>query len=320
MTIEAVLLPASGKSLEDQVHPVAPPSAGEHEDQKPTEVLPSQNPDEGHVVQIPEPNDVKSAAATTPDLPQEAATTHSLPESTQSQGHDAQNKTEAWIQTQQHEASSGAGLKTRGQETPRLIHPETGHVIPPLDLTKDAVDVPELSPSGTDPASKPEHRRPDSMVMSPLTHPNGVSIFPELSAFEQDVLSTAALFEAEDTIVADSEEASTVGDGRSDAGYESDSITSGSTSMESSIRDYMYENGRRYHRFREGSYNFPNDDVEQEREDMKHAMIKLLSNQKLNFAPIGEHPQEILDIGTGTGIWAIESEYLFRGVSHWTRS
>ncbi|KAH6981901.1 S-adenosyl-L-methionine-dependent methyltransferase [Ilyonectria sp. MPI-CAGE-AT-0026] len=144
------------------------------------------------------------------------------------------------------------------------------------------------------------------MVMSPLTHPNGVSIFPELSTFEQDVLSRAALFEAEDTIVADSEEASTVGDARSDAGYESDSITSGSTSMESSIRDYMYENGRRYHRFREGSYNFPNDDVEQEREDMKHAMIKLLGNQKLNFAPIGEHPQEILDIGTGTGIWAIE--------------
>ncbi|KAH6894151.1 S-adenosyl-L-methionine-dependent methyltransferase [Thelonectria olida] len=144
------------------------------------------------------------------------------------------------------------------------------------------------------------------MVLSPLTHPNGVSMFPSLSTAEQDELSREALFEAEDTIVADSEENSTLGDGRSDAGYESDSVTSGSTSVTSSIRDYMYENGRRYHRFREGSYNFPNDDVEQEREDMKHAMIKLLCNQKLHFAPIGDHPQEVLDIGTGTGIWAIE--------------
>lgn len=39
---------------------------------------------------------------------------------------------------------------------------------------------------------------------------------------------------------------------------------------------------------------------------MKHAMVKMLCGQ-LYFAPIGEHPHEILDIGTGTGIWAIES-------------
>lgn len=75
------------------------------------------------------------------------------------------------------------------------------------------------------------------------------------------------------------------------------------------MRDYIYENGRRYHRFREGRYNFPNDDVEQQREDMKHSMFKMLCGNKLFYAPIGQSPQEILDIGTGTGIWAIESEY-----------
>ena len=42
---------------------------------------------------------------------------------------------------------------------------------------------------------------------------------------------------------------------------------------------------------------------------MKHAMVKMLC-QQLHFAPIGLHPQEILDIGTGTGIWAIESGFL----------
>jgi hypothetical protein len=47
-----------------------------------------------------------------------------------------------------------------------------------------------------------------------------------------------------------------------DAGYESDRNMSASTSLAESMRDYIYENGRRYHRFREGRYNFPNDDVE----------------------------------------------------------
>lgn len=147
-------------------------------------------------------------------------------------------------------------------------------------------------------------------ISSLLTHPNGVSIFPELSASEQQELSREALEEAEEAIVADAAESLHGGadDSASDAGYDSDGASTASTSVMSSVRDYMYENGRRYHRFREGSYNFPNDDVEQEREDMKHAMVKLLCGQKLHFAPIGDNPQEILDIGTGTGIWTIESK------------
>jgi hypothetical protein len=148
---------------------------------------------------------------------------------------------------------------------------------------------------------------------------------------EEDALEEqAATAQAEEgTIVVDSDEFDT------DDGYGSDANTTASTSLAESVRDYVYENGRRYHRFREGRYNFPNDDVEyvppylspthapavavwrwrrgfadgiyrQQREDMKHAMVKMLCGQ-LYFAPIGEHPHEILDIGTGTGIWAIES-------------
>ncbi|KAK4453394.1 S-adenosyl-L-methionine-dependent methyltransferase [Podospora aff. communis PSN243] len=105
------------------------------------------------------------------------------------------------------------------------------------------------------------------------------------------------------------------GDELSDAGYESDRHTSASTSLADSMRDYIYENGRRYHRFREGRYNFPNDDSEQQREDMKHAMVKMLCGDKLYFAPIGSRPQEILDIGTGTGIWAIEMGDLFESAT-----
>lgn len=92
----------------------------------------------------------------------------------------------------------------------------------------------------------------------------------------------------------------------SDPGYESDRASFASTSLSSSARDYLYENGRRYHRFREGRYNFPNDEAEQDREDMKHACVKMLC-QQLYFAPLDErNVQNVLDIGTGTGIWAIE--------------
>ncbi|KAL2142528.1 hypothetical protein VTI28DRAFT_1085 [Corynascus sepedonium] len=117
----------------------------------------------------------------------------------------------------------------------------------------------------------------------------------ELAAEEQ----AAAAQAEEGSIIVDSDDLGT------DDGYGTDSNTTASTSLAESVRDYIFENGRRYHRFREGRYNFPNDDVEQQREDMKHAMVKMLCGQ-LHFAPIGERPHEILDIGTGTGIWAIE--------------
>ncbi|KAM0256725.1 hypothetical protein ACHAQJ_004792 [Trichoderma viride] len=190
-------------------------------------------------------------------------------------------------------------------------HAQSDLVIPPLNLKRDARQDTESEPTGSysEAFRQLEHAARPESICSPLTHPNGVFMFPELSAAEQDELSREALDQAEESIIADNTDSISSrhgDDAGSDAGYDSDSVSSASTSAMSSVRDYMFENGRRYHRFREGSYNFPNDDVEQEREDMKHAMVKLLCSQKLHFAPIGDNPQEILDIGTGTGIWSIE--------------
>ncbi|OAR02793.1 hypothetical protein LLEC1_00195 [Akanthomyces lecanii] len=172
------------------------------------------------------------------------------------------------------------------------------HVAPEAEAAAAADALPELDRAQTS-------GRPESLIVSPLTHPNGVDMFPSLSTTEQEQMSWEAFTQAEESIVAE-DESRGFRDDASDGGYESEGFSSGSTSAESSVRDYMFENGRRYHRFREGAYNFPNDDVEQEREDMKHAMVKLLCGQRLFFAPIGDNPQQILDIGTGTGIWVIE--------------
>ncbi|KAL2836750.1 S-adenosyl-L-methionine-dependent methyltransferase [Aspergillus pseudodeflectus] len=57
------------------------------------------------------------------------------------------------------------------------------------------------------------------------------------------------------------------------------------TSLRSSIVDYRYENGRRYHAFRAGAYWGPNDEKAQDHLDIGC---------------------KVLDIGTGTGIWAME--------------
>jgi hypothetical protein len=74
-----------------------------------------------------------------------------------------------------------------------------------------------------------------------------------------------------------------------DAGYVSDTAISASTSIKSSVRNHAFENGTQYHKFRKGFYHFPNDEPEQEREDMKHAMIVNLCGGKLHYAPL-ENP------------------------------
>ncbi|KAL1303402.1 hypothetical protein AAFC00_006794 [Neodothiora populina] len=39
---------------------------------------------------------------------------------------------------------------------------------------------------------------------------------------------------------------------------------------------------------------------------MKHHVNLLLCKGELHHAPIGFHPQKILDVATGTGIWAVD--------------
>lgn len=53
------------------------------------------------------------------------------------------------------------------------------------------------------------------------------------------------------------------------------------------------------------AYHYPNDSTENERLDFQYTILSHVMDQKLHFAPIG-NPERILDIGTGTGSWAIE--------------
>jgi methylase of polypeptide subunit release factors len=40
--------------------------------------------------------------------------------------------------------------------------------------------------------------------------------------------------------------------------------------------------------------------------DLAHHIYGLLLGGELHLAPIGDNPQRVLDLGTGTGIWAMD--------------
>ncbi|KAF4540124.1 Methyltransferase domain-containing protein [Lasiodiplodia theobromae] len=86
-----------------------------------------------------------------------------------------------------------------------------------------------------------------------------------------------------------------------------DQLSAYSQSLTSSVTAYPVENGRRYHAYKGGDYYMPNDDTEQDRLDFVHHMLMLTTNKQHFHAPIKKDQlKRVLDVGTGTGIWAIE--------------
>ncbi|KFY77185.1 hypothetical protein V499_03390 [Pseudogymnoascus sp. VKM F-103] len=88
-------------------------------------------------------------------------------------------------------------------------------------------------------------------------------------------------------------------------------VSSEYLSLTGEANEYVFENGRRYHGYKPGRYMLPNDENEMDREDMKHHISMLITKGRLHLAPIGADPEVILDIGTGTGIWAIDTADLY---------
>ncbi|KAK1456466.1 hypothetical protein CMEL01_16479 [Colletotrichum melonis] len=90
-----------------------------------------------------------------------------------------------------------------------------------------------------------------------------------------------------------------------------ESVASSSTSVTSSVLQYRTENGRTYHGYKDGKYLMPNDDRENERLDIQHNMFILTFDNQLGRAPVNAKDTSIkvgrvLDVGTGTGIWALD--------------
>ncbi|OQD93556.1 hypothetical protein PENSOL_c031G04670 [Penicillium solitum] len=94
-------------------------------------------------------------------------------------------------------------------------------------------------------------------------------------------------------------------DNFSDESVEFSDYLSDLTSLSESVLEFEYENGRRYCSSRSGNYMMPNDEEEQDRMDITHHIWLMLLGGELHNAPVTS-PQNILDLGTGTGIWSLD--------------
>ncbi|KAF2720371.1 S-adenosyl-L-methionine-dependent methyltransferase [Polychaeton citri CBS 116435] len=77
--------------------------------------------------------------------------------------------------------------------------------------------------------------------------------------------------------------------------------------MSDSIYNYRREHGRTYHAYKDGKYIFPNDDRESDRLDLQHHLFNITFDNRLYHAPVNTNTvRHCLDVGTGTGIWAMD--------------
>ncbi|EEH37563.2 hypothetical protein PAAG_07981 [Paracoccidioides lutzii Pb01] len=83
------------------------------------------------------------------------------------------------------------------------------------------------------------------------------------------------------------------------------------TSLASTVFNYRksYKIPRRgygYHGLKDGAYLLPNDRREQDRMDLQHFIYCPVLDGRLYCAPLKRDPGRELDLGTGTGSWAVE--------------
>lgn len=146
-------------------------------------------------------------------------------------------------------------------------------------------------------------------------HPGGHDEDDEFSAtsiaYPPSSSSTSSLIDDDNTTIHENDDTVSLPSTLQDE--DEDARDNSSISLHTSVWEHSYANGRRYHRYRHGRYPIPNDETEQNREDMLHTMMLEATDGRLFYAPLGRgegrdaNPQKIIDLGTGTGVWAIES-------------
>ncbi|KAK7423261.1 hypothetical protein QQZ08_009157 [Neonectria magnoliae] len=95
-------------------------------------------------------------------------------------------------------------------------------------------------------------------------------------------------------------------DDNADSAIDSGSLSSSTASLSESIFDYRRLHGRTYQNTKTAEYWAPNDERQNEGLDLIHNGLLMLLEDKLFLAPIARNPGKVLDVGTGTGVWAID--------------
>ncbi|RDW65158.1 hypothetical protein BP5796_09850 [Coleophoma crateriformis] len=103
-----------------------------------------------------------------------------------------------------------------------------------------------------------------------------------------------------------------------DSAIGEEDIFGSTASIASSIYKFREENGRTYNSYGDRSMapkpRIPTVDIERDRLDLQHHLWQLTFDGKIFTAPINEKKlHRVLDVGTGTGIWAIDMGDMFPG-------
>ncbi|KAI2463452.1 S-adenosyl-L-methionine-dependent methyltransferase [Annulohypoxylon bovei var. microspora] len=132
---------------------------------------------------------------------------------------------------------------------------------------------------------------------SPQSHLSGAEVTGEAIGTDQTIQAAEDLGEDDD-----------------DAGSALGSdIQSSTGSLTESIYAYRVLHGRTFNAPKTTEYWAPNDDQQNEGLDLLHNCLLMVLGDKLFLAPIGDNPQRVLDLGTGTGIWAIDFADMYPG-------
>lgn len=148
-------------------------------------------------------------------------------------------------------------------------------------------------PTKAEPAEKAAPDATTTPAPAPAAAPAETPSSPPRAA------SSPAL-EAEEALEAD------LRDDDADSAIDSGSISS-TESLTPSILEYRQVHGRTYANAKTGDYWGPNDERQSEGLDLIHNALTILLGDRLFVAPINKKdPGRVLDIGTGTGIWALD--------------
>ncbi|KAI1089151.1 S-adenosyl-L-methionine-dependent methyltransferase [Rostrohypoxylon terebratum] len=132
---------------------------------------------------------------------------------------------------------------------------------------------------------------------SPKSHSSGAEVTSEVVGTEQTIQAADNLDEDDD-----------------DAGSALGSdIQSSTGSLTESIYNYRVLHGRTFNAPKTTEYWAPNDEQQNEGLDLLHNCLLMALDDKLFLAPISDNPQKVLDLGTGTGIWAIDFADMYPG-------
>ncbi|KAL2129642.1 hypothetical protein VTI74DRAFT_7499 [Chaetomium olivicolor] len=168
---------------------------------------------------------------------------------------------------------------------------------PPPESSASPTSPEATPPKAADIPTSPKAPQPPRSPTSPTTAEqqpgSGQQSPPELSP-EAGILP-ASHWQPLENVVNDADSA------YSDA-------ASSTASLTQSILEYRTLHGRTFHReIGNAEAWIPNDDRHQELMDMDHHMAELMLDGKLYLAPL-DHDKlsKVLDVGTGTGMWAID--------------